>query len=66
MDVAGLVITMGLSSILISLVFILGTTALCVILFGRLGFGSVLGFIIAGIIIGPHTPGPVASQNVKE
>jgi len=55
-----------LSSILISLVFILGATAICVILFEHLGFGSVLGFIIAGIIIGPHTPGPVASQHVDE
>jgi glutathione-regulated potassium-efflux system protein KefB len=35
-------------------------------LFERLGFGSVLGFIVAGIIIGPHTPGPVASQHVNE
>ena len=57
---------MELSSILISLVFILGATAICVILFEHLGFGSVLGFIIAGIIIGPHTPGPVASQHVDE
>jgi NhaP-type Na+/H+ or K+/H+ antiporter len=57
---------MELSSILISLVFMLGVTAICVILFERLGFGSVLGFIIAGIIIGPHTPGPVASQNVND
>ena len=52
---------MELSSILISLVFMLGATALCVILVERLGLGSVLSFIIAGIIIGPHTPGPVAS-----
>jgi glutathione-regulated potassium-efflux system ancillary protein KefC len=57
---------MELSSILISLVFMLGATAICVILFERLGFGSVLGFIVAGIIIGPHTPGLVASQNVNE
>jgi glutathione-regulated potassium-efflux system protein KefB len=57
---------MELSSILISLVFMLGATAVCVILFERLGFGSVLGFIVAGIIIGPHTPGLVASQNVND
>ena len=44
----------------------LGATALCVILVERLGFGSVLSFIIAGIIIGPHTPGPVASPNVTD
>ena len=57
---------MELSSILIALVFMLGATAICVILFERLGFGSVLGFIVAGIIIGPHTPGLVASQNVND
>lgn len=57
---------MDLSSILISLIFMLGATAICIMLFGRLGFGSVLGFIAAGIIIGPHTPGPVASQHVNE
>jgi glutathione-regulated potassium-efflux system protein KefB len=55
-----------LSSILIALIFMLGATALCVVLFERLGFGSVLGFIAAGVIIGPHTPGPVASQNVSD
>ena len=57
---------MELSSILISLVFMLGATAICILLFERLGFGSVLGFIAAGIIIGPHTPGPVAIQHVNE
>ena len=57
---------MELSSILISLIFMLGATAICIMLFERLGFGSVLGFIAAGIIIGPHTPGPVASQHVNE
>jgi glutathione-regulated potassium-efflux system protein KefB len=57
---------MELSSILISVVSILGATAICVILFEHLGFGSVLGFIAAGIIIGPHTPGFVASQNVND
>ena len=50
---------MDLSSILLAVVVFLGATAICVILFERLGFGSVLGFIIAGILIGPHTPGPV-------
>ena len=57
---------MELSSILIALIFMLGATALCVVLFERLGFGTVLSFIFAGIIIGPHTPGPVASQHVNE
>jgi len=57
---------MDLSSILLAVVVFLGATAICVILFERLGFGSVLGFIIAGILIGPHTPGPVPVHNVDE
>ena len=51
---------MDLSSLLLAVIVFLGTTALCVILFERLGF------IVAGIIIGPHTPGPVPFQNVDE
>lgn len=35
------------------------------LLFQRLGFGSVLGFIVAGILVGPYTPGPIASRNVE-
>ena len=47
---------MDLSSILFALGIVLGAAAVCVVLFTRLGFGSVLGFIIADIFIGPHTP----------
>ena len=57
--------SMDLTSILLALVVLLLATAICVILFERLGFGSILGFIVAGIIIGPHTPGPVATENVE-
>lgn len=56
---------MDLTSILLALVVLLLATAICVILFERLGFGSILGFIVAGIIIGPHTPGPVATEHVE-
>ena len=56
---------MDLTSVLLALVVLLLATAICVILFEHLGFGSILGFIVAGIIIGPHTPGPVATENVE-
>ena len=56
---------MDLTSILLSLVVMLLATSICVIVFDRLGFGSILGFIVAGIILGPHTPGPVATKNVE-
>jgi glutathione-regulated potassium-efflux system ancillary protein KefC len=57
---------MELSSILLAIVIILAATALCVALFDRLGFGSILGFIVAGVLIGPHTPGPVPVHAVEE
>ena len=57
---------MDISSILLSVVVILAATATCIILFERLGFGAILGFIVAGIIIGPHTPGPVPVRAVEE
>jgi len=57
---------MDIPTILIAVIIILTATAACVILFERLGFGSILGFIFAGIIIGPHTPGPVPIQAVEE
>ena len=59
-------VSMDPTSILLALVVLLLATAICVILFERLGFGSILGFIVAGIIIGPHTPGPVATENVED
>ncbi len=44
----------------------LAATAVCVILFERLGFGAILGFIVAGVLIGPYTPGPVPVRAVDE
>ena len=55
-----------LSSILLVSILLLGATALCVMVFERLGFGSVLGFIVAGVLVGPNTPGPVASEHLDE
>jgi Kef-type K+ transport system membrane component KefB/voltage-gated potassium channel Kch len=55
---------MELNNLLYVIVIILGATAICVSLFNRLGLGSVVGFIVAGILIGPHTPGPVATEQI--
>ncbi len=55
---------MDQASILFALVILLLAAGVCIILFERLGFGSILGCIVAGIIIGPYTPGPVATENV--
>lgn len=37
----------------------------CVALSVRLNIGSVVGFIIAGVILGPNTPGLVASNKIE-
>ncbi len=57
---------MDIPSILLAIVIFLAATAGCVVLFQRLGFGAILGFIVAGIVIGPHTPGPVPVSAVDE
>ena len=57
---------MDVSSILLAIIVFLTATAIFVILFERLGFGAILGFIVAGIVIGPHTPGPVPIRAVEE
>ena len=57
---------MDISAVLLAIVIFLAATAICVILFQRLGFGSILGFIVAGVLIGPYTPGPVPVHAVDE
>ena len=49
---------MDISAVLVAIVVFLAATAACVILFQRLGLGSILGFSVAGVLIGPYTPGP--------
>jgi glutathione-regulated potassium-efflux system protein KefB len=56
---------MDFSAVLAIVVF-LAATAACVNLFQRLGFGSILGFIVAGVLVGPYTPGPVPVHAVDE
>ena len=56
---------MDFSAVLAIVVF-LTATATCVNLFQRLGFGSILGFIVAGVLVGPYTPGPVPVHAVDE
>lgn len=55
---------MDVSTILFVIVVFLGVTTICVVLFERFGFGAVLGFIVAGVIIGPHTPGPILITDI--
>jgi glutathione-regulated potassium-efflux system protein KefB len=56
---------MELSNLLhMFLIFLLAGTV-CVILFSRLGLGPIVGFIMAGLIVGPNTPGIVAYTQVQ-
>ncbi len=57
---------MPLHDLLFVILIFLAATAVCTTLFRQLGLGTIVGFIVTGIIIGPHTPGPVASTQVEQ
>ncbi|MCF7983433.1 MAG: cation:proton antiporter [Thiohalocapsa sp.] len=53
-------------SFLHSAVLLLVAAAFAVALFRRFGLGSILGLLVAGVLIGPHTPGPSVTSNVDD
>ncbi len=55
---------MDLVTLLVAILIFLLATTICVIFSGRLGLGSVVGFIIAGVLVGPNTPGPAPLHDV--
>lgn len=57
---------MHLETFLTSALLILLATSIAVALFKHLGLGSVLGLLVAGIIVGPHSPGPYVTQHVED
>lgn len=50
---------------LLSTLVLLAVTAIMVTISKRVGLGSILGLLIAGIIVGPHTPGPIVTSEVE-
>ena len=52
---------MHLDELLTAAVLLLGASAAAILLFQRAGFGSVLGLLVVGIVLGPHTTGPVVN-----
>src|SRR5262245_459333 len=52
---------MHLDELLTAAVLLLGASAAAITLFQRAGFGSVLGLLVVGIALGPHTGGPVVN-----
>src|SRR5688500_3464098 len=47
---------------LIDLTVVLGVAALTTMVFGRLRMPVILGYLIAGMIIGPHVPVPLVAD----
>lgn len=50
---------MPIDQLLTTAVLLLGASAVAIIVSRRAGFGSILGLLAAGILLGPFTPGPV-------
>jgi glutathione-regulated potassium-efflux system protein KefB len=49
-----------------SAVLLLVVAATAVTLFRHFGLGSILGLLVAGILLGPHTPGPSITSHVED
>ncbi|MET0026137.1 MAG: cation:proton antiporter [Candidatus Thiodiazotropha sp.] len=57
---------MHLDTFLFSALLLLLVTSITVALFKHLGLGSVLGLLVAGIVVGPHSPGPYVTEHVED
>lgn len=50
---------------LFSTVWLLLAATIAVGLFSRIGLGSILGLLVAGVAVGPFSPGPVLTRDVE-
>ncbi|GAB6043250.1 cation:proton antiporter domain-containing protein [Endothiovibrio diazotrophicus] len=57
---------MHLDSFIASAALLLAVTSLAVALFRHLGLGSILGLLVAGVVVGPHSPGPYITTHVED
>ncbi len=57
---------MHLDNFIFAALILLAAASISVALFKRLGLGSVLGMLAAGIIVGPHSPGPYITEHVED
>ena len=57
---------MHLDSFVMSAAVLLAVAAVSVTVFKHLGLGAVLGLLVAGIAVGPYSPGPVITSNVED
>ena len=57
---------MDLDSFMVSAVILLAVTSVAVALFKHLGLGSVIGLLVAGMVVGPYSPGPYVTTHVED
>jgi glutathione-regulated potassium-efflux system protein KefB len=57
---------MHLDSFIVSALLLLAVTSVAVALFRHLGLGSVLGMLVAGVVVGPYSPGPNVTAHVED
>lgn len=57
---------MHLDTFIFSALLLLAVTSVAVTLFRHLGLGSILGLLIAGVVVGPHSPGPYVTDHVED
>jgi glutathione-regulated potassium-efflux system ancillary protein KefC len=57
---------MDLDNFVFSAVVLLFAASIALALFKHLGLGSVLGLLVAGIIVGPYSPGPYITVHVED
>jgi len=55
-----------LDSFIVSALLLLAVTSVAVALFRHLGLGSGLGLLVAGVVVGPHSPGPNVTAHVED
>lgn len=56
---------MANGDLLTSSLYLFAVATLLVALSKRLGLGSILGLLIAGVIVGPYSPGPILTKEVE-
>jgi glutathione-regulated potassium-efflux system protein KefB len=56
---------MELETFVLSPVILLIAASVMIVLFKYLGLGSIAALLVAGIIVGPHTPGPQITTHVE-
>ena len=53
-------------SFVYSAVLLLVVASIAVAVFRHFGLGSILGLLVTGVIVGPHTPGPFVTTEVED